>query len=100
MVSCRVELDPTLVDPETSVMVTWRFGTFEVFSDNFLTVSSLVGDGRTYHRNLTFQVLLLRDTGRWLCEAIIVTLGGNRSTNTSTLYLSVEGMTVCTLILD
>ena len=94
MVSCRVELDPTLVDPETSVMVTWRFGTFEVFSDNFLTVSPLVGDGRTYHRNLTFQVLLLRDTGRWLCEAIIVTLGGNRSTNTSTLYLSVEGTCV------
>ena len=92
LVSCHVELDPTLVDPETSVIVTWKFGTFEVFGDNLLTVSPLVGDGRTYQRNLTFQVLLISDTGSWLCEATVVTLGGNRSTNTSTIYLSVEGM--------
>ena len=94
LVSCCVELDLTLVDPETSVIVTWKFGTFEVFGDNLLTVSPLVGDGRTYQRNLTFQVLLISDTGSWLCEATVVTLGGNRSTNTSRIYLSVEGMCV------
>lgn len=92
LLSCNVELDPMLVSPQNSVMVTWRFGTVEVFGDNFLTVSPLVGDGRTYQRNLTFQTLFLSDTGNFICEATIITIGGNTSTNSSTVHLSVEGM--------
>ena len=98
MLSCNVELDPVLVNPQNSVMVTWRFGTFEVFSDNFLTVSPLVGDGRTYQRNLTFQTLFLSDTGSFVCEATVVTIGGNTSASSSTVHLSVEGMCMHELI--
>lgn len=85
MLTCRIVIDPSLVD-NVNISVTWMINNTSLLNDtNRVSVSPLVPISEIFVSNLTVYPLSISDSANYTCRAGIVPRDGLVSTIASDL---------------